>query len=33
MEFAAQLSILVIHFGMQDDRNILRDPVVDILIL
>jgi len=31
MKFTDQFSVLVIHFGMQDDRNILSYPVVDAL--
>src|SRR5229473_1661543 len=33
VKFADQFSVQVVHFGMHDDRNILRYPVVNIPIL
>src|SRR5713101_10119361 len=33
VKFANQFSVPVVHFGMQDDRNILRKTVVNMPIL
>ena len=33
VKFADQFSIPIIHFGMQDDRNISRNPVINMFVL
>src|SRR5258708_4155238 len=33
VKFANQFSIPLVHFGMQDDRNISRNPVINMFVL
>src|SRR5260221_6128981 len=33
VKFANQFSIPIVHFGMQDDRNISRNPVINMFVL